>query len=185
MTKYESRETKTKLIAGLSYLVHELKALQSLTDVISFDQAPPGGRSASDQLYLISYAQSLWLDPLIHQFFEDSNQELVIDDIPSIEKVEENLNFHEWDAPPDFGSRLQHVISHREALLKQCERFSETYVSRKIWISAIEEQRPLSDIFEHFFRLESDIIKRVIRFISDIQSEKIMLRSAGIRKMEP
>lgn len=184
MTKQESQETKTRLISGLGYLVHELQALQSLTDVVSFDQAPPESRSASDQLYTIHYAQSLWLDPLFHQLFKDSSQDLVIDDIPSIERVEEIMNLPEWETPTDFGSRLQHVISQREALLKQCERCSETDFSRKVWISAIEEQRPLSEIMDHFLRVESEIIKKVIHFISDIQSEKIMLRSAGIGRME-
>lgn len=172
---------KQILLDRLAYLNLELQALQTLTDVLPFDQDPPEGISIFGHLNSIYLAENKWIRPLIDKISPDSSTlSLSIESIPSLEGVKELStigNSHKIEET----HLLVLMVDSRSVLLNLIDSLSNEDFNRKIWVQSIEEQLTVSDVINLFLDVETQILKLIGRFVSDVQTENIMLRSVGIR----
>ena len=176
-----NQEINNILLERLGYLIHELQALQTLTDVLPFDQEPPEGTSVLGHLNSIFQAENKWVSPLIDKILLDSSgQSLSMESIPTMEGVND-LSASGNSDPLEVTQIFARLIESRSKVLNHCKVLSNDDFNRKIWIETIEEQLTISDFIHLFLDVETLILKSIGRFVSDLQTENIMMRSAGIR----
>lgn len=169
------------LLSRFGYLIHELQALQQLIEVFPLDRKPPNGKSVVEHLESLFLAEKTWVLPIFEKISLSPQSPLFSESMPSIEELDEIWSKNEEKRITSSVDVIKNGLNSRNALYNICTKFSKDDLEKTIWIQSLEEQISVLHYLFQFLDLELEILKSISRFISDVQSEQLMMRSAGLK----